>query len=82
MGKQLTIISKVSLHDRRRLLAEELLKSVGINPDILVFKGQGTYNTVFKGTHPKPTVNLGQVALRVSSGPKGEIEGKKAQQQN
>ena len=79
MGKQLTIISKVSLHDRRKLIAEELLKSVGINPDILVFKGQGTYNTVFKGPHPKP---LGQVALRVSSGPKGEIEGKKAQQQN
>ena len=77
MGRELLNIRRMSAEKRKKLIAQELLKSVGINPDILVFKGQGTYNTVFKGPHPKPTVNPGQVALRVASGPKGEIEGEK-----
>ena len=51
-----------------------MLTSVGINPNTLVFKGQGTYNTVYEGPHPKPAVNPGQVALRVASGPIGDIE--------
>lgn len=74
MGEQLTIISEMSQHDRRRLIAEELLKAIRINLATLKFKGQGTYNTVFEGPHPNPTVNPGRVALRVASGPQRQIE--------
>lgn len=77
MGEKLTTIQRMSIEERRTLIAEELLKSVGINSDKLELKGQGAYNTVFKGPHPDPAVNPGIVALRVASGNKEEIENEK-----
>lgn len=77
MGKELATIRRMSIEERRTLIAKELLKSVGINSTQLALKGQGTYNTVFKGPHPDPAVNPGIVALRVASGIKEEIENEK-----
>ena len=77
MGKELATIRRMSIEDRRTLIAKELLKSVGINSNQLKLKGQGAYNTVFKGPHPDPAVNPGIVALRVASGIKEEIENEK-----
>ena len=77
MGKELATIRRMPIEKQRTLIAEELLKSVGINSNKLKLKGQGAYNTVFEGPHPDPVVNPGIVALRVASGNKKEIENEK-----
>lgn len=64
--------------NKRELIAEELLKSIGCDMKELQLLGQGTYNTVYKGLHPNQVDNPGVViALKVVSGPNEDIKNEK-----
>lgn len=63
---------------KRKLIAEELLKSIGCDMKELQLLGQGAYNTVYKGLHPNQVDNPGVViALKVVSGPNEYIKNEK-----